>query len=776
MKKNIICLAVMLLVMSVTGQEKIDSIKEIQKMPIGLDGTLFLEEYVVKATRVDKKTPVAHEDITKEQLEKVNHGVDLPILLDQATSVVTTSDAGAGVGYTGIRIRGSDATRVNVTINGIPLNDAESQGTFWVDLPDFSSSTSDIQIQRGVGTSTNGAGAFGASINLNTLNSANSLIPYGEVSNSYGSFNTFKHTIKLSTGLIDGKWNIEGRLSKLTSDGYIDRANSDLSSYYISGGYMGKRSMLKAIAFSGHEQTYQAWYGVPLSYMDSARTYNPYTYENEVDNYKQDHYQLHYVFNASSKLKINTALHYTRGNGYYEQYKSEEDLADYGIDPITYTLPGDTILILLPFFGDTLYYDVLGDTTLSINETDLIRRRWLDNHFYGAVFSAEYQTKKLKMVIGGGANQYRGRHYGEIIWAENASNSEIRHPYYDNDATKNDLNAYVKAYYDVTDKIGLFADIQQRMVQYDFLGYDNNLNNIQQTADLSFFNPKAGVNYQINKMHGVYGFVGLGNKEPNRNDYTNSTPQSRPVHEQMTDIEIGYRFQSKSVFAHLNVYNMDYTNQLIITGELNDVGAAIRTNVSDSYRRGIELSTGIKLLKNLELRANATLSQNKIVEFHEYKDDWDTWEQIDSVYTNTDIAFSPNLIIGSQLICQPFKSDKYGDIEMAFITKYVGYQYIDNTSNQYAMLDGYTVHDLRVNYTLRNKCFKELVLSGWVRNLLNKKYISNAWIYKFRSAGYDPTSDDPYANTEGQGTGMYNMIGAFPQAGRHFFLGLTLKF
>jgi iron complex outermembrane receptor protein len=654
------------------------------------------------------------------------------------------------------------------------LNDAESQGTFWVDLPDFSSSTSDIQIQRGIGTSTNGAGAFGASINLNTLNSNNSLLPYAEVSNSYGSFNTFKHTFKLGTGLIDGKWNVEGRLSKLTSDGYIDRATSDLSSYYISGGYMGDRSMLKAIAFSGHEQTYQAWYGVPLSFMDSARTYNPYTYDNEVDNYKQDHYQLHYVFNASPKLKINTALHYTRGNGYYEQYKSDESLNDYGIDPISFSSPGDTILFLIPFIGDTLFYDVLGDTTIEITQTDLIRRRWLDNHFYGAVFSAEYQTKKLKLVIGGGANQYRGRHYGEVIWSEFASNSTIRHPYYDNDATKNDIHAYVKAYYDVNDKIGLFADLQQRMVQYDFLGYDNNLVNIQQTADLSFFNPKAGINFQINDAHGVYGFVGIGNKEPNRNDYTNSTPQSRPLHEQMTDIELGYRFQSKSVFAHLNLYNMDYRNQLIISGELNDVGAAIRTNVSDSYRRGIELSTGIKLLKNLELRANATISQNKIAEFHEFKDDWDTEGQIDSVFTNTDIAFSPNIIIGSQLIYQPIKSDKYGDVEMAFITKYVGDQYIDNTSNRYALLYAYTVHDLRINYTLKNKCFKELVLSGWIRNLLNKEYISNAWIYKFRSAGYDPRSDDPYANAEGQG--MYNMIGAFPQAGRHFFLGLTLKF
>ena len=521
-----------------------------------------LDEYVVKATRVDQKSPVAHENIRKEQLEKINHGVDLPILLDQATSVVTTSDAGAGVGYTGIRIRGSDATRVNVTINGIPLNDAESQGTFWVDLPDLSSSTNDIQIQRGVGTSTNGAGAFGASINLNTM-SSNSHKPYAEVSNSYGSFNTFKHTFKLGSGMIDGKWNFEGRLSKLTSDGYIDRASSDLSSYYVSVGYFGERSKLKAIMFSGHEQTFQAWYGVPLSYMDSARTYNPYTYDNEVDNYRQDHYQLHYTTNLIRGLKVNAALHYTRGIGYYEQYKgigenaginyySKESLADYGLSPVMVTNNGDTSYI---------------------TETDLIRRRWLDNHFYGAIFSAEYQTNKLKLILGGGANQYLGKHFGEVIWAEYASDGAIRHPYYDNDATKNDLHVYVKANYDFNDKLRFFADLQQRFIQYDFLGYDNNLNNVEQSAALSFFNPKAGLNYQFNRKHGVYGFIGLGNKEPNRDDYTNSTPESRPLHEQMTDIEMGYRFKAKNMFANINLYNMDYQNQKLW---LEQVGSVIK--------------------------------------------------------------------------------------------------------------------------------------------------------------------------------------------------------
>ena len=722
-----------------------------------------LDEFVLKAIRVTENSPVAHEDILKEELEKINHGVDIPILLDQATSVVTTSDAGAGVGYTGIRVRGSDATRVNVTINGIPLNDSESQGTFWVDLPDLSSSTNDIQIQRGVGTSTNGAGAFGASINLSTFNTVDASSPYGEISNSFGSFNTQKNTLKLGTGLIDGKWNFEGRLSRIVSDGFIDRASADLNSYYLSGTYLGKKSSIRAIAFSGHETTYQAWYGAPIRLIENDPTYNPYEYDNEVDDYTQSHYQLHLSHNATEKIKLNAAFHYTRGKGYYEQYKgigqnalinyySQENLADYGLDTI-FTDSGDTI-----------------------SQTDLIRRRWLDNHFYGLVFSGEYNSEKLQLIVGGGANQYLGKHFGEVIWSQYASNGSIRHPYYDNDATKNDINIYAKMNYKLQSNLDLYVDLQQRYINYEFLGFDNELNNVNQTAELLFFNPKAGVNYQINNNNKIYTFVGIGNKEPNRNDYTNSTPNSRPEHESMLDVELGYALSIDRLKMNVNLYNMSYQNQLIVTGELNDVGAAIRQNVEDSYRRGIEIAGDVKLLKNLNWRFNATLSDNKIASFHEFIDDWDNGGKVDSIYSNTNIAFSPSVIASSQLVYNPLSSEKYGDLELAFITKYVGEQFIDNTSSEYSKLDAYVVNDLRMSYTIKNKLFKEVVLSTWIRNLFNQNYISNAWIYRYKYDGYDPAYGSIYDNTEGEGTGRYNQIGAFNQAGINFFVGLTVRF
>jgi len=755
--KNIVCFLFVLSLLSQSfSQDHVDSLK-IYK----------LDEFVLKAIRVSDNSPVAHEDFLKEDLEKINHGVDLPILLDQATSIVTTSDAGAGVGYTGIRVRGSDATRVNVTINGIPLNDSESQGTFWVDLPDLSSSTNNIQIQRGVGTSTNGAGAFGASINLSTFNTENSSSPYGEISNSFGSFNTQKNTIKLGTGLIDGKWNFEGRLSRVVSDGFVDRASADLSSYYLSGSFFGSKTTLRAITFSGHETTYQAWHGAPLRLLDagvdSNQSYNPYEYDNEVDDYTQSHYQLHMSHKLNNNIKLNAALHYTRGVGYYEQYKgigqnalinsySQESFSDYGLDNVI-SANGDTI-----------------------TQTDLIRRRWLDNHFYGLVYSAEYSTKKLQLAIGGGANSYLGRHFGEVIWAQYASNGAIRHPYYDNDGNKNDVNVYAKINYELKTGFDLYVDLQERLISYDFLGYDNNLNNVEQTASLAFFNPKAGFNYKLNETSKVYAFAGIGNKEPNRDDFTNSTPNSRPEHESMLDIELGYGLATNKLAFNVNLYNMAYKNQLIVTGQLNDVGAAVRVNVADSYRRGVEFSGNVELLEKLSWKFNATLSDNKIASFHEYVDDWDTGDKVDSVYSNTNIAFSPSIIASSQLVYQLFSSAKKGTLEMAFVTKYVGKQFIDNTSSQYSVLDAYLVNDLRMSYSIKNKLFKEIVLSTWVRNLFNQNYISNAWIYRFKSDGYNPVPDDIYANAEGEGTGNYNQIGAFNQAGINFFVGLTLKF
>jgi iron complex outermembrane recepter protein len=601
-------------------------------------------------------------------------------------------------------------------------------------------------------------GAFGASINVNTLEGETDA--YGEVASSYGSFNTYKNTIKFGSGLIDNKWTFDGRLSKINSDGYIDRATSDLRSYYFSAGYHGKKSLLKFITFAGHEKTYQAWYGVPKTYLDTNRTFNPYTYDNEVDDYQQHHYQLHYVYNASPNLKVNAALHYTRGFGFYEQYRgtAHNTLISSGKERFSrYGLPN----VITPG-GDT------------ITRTDLIRRRWLDNHFYGAVFSAEYSKENTTVVFGGGVNQYLGGHFGEVIWAEYAATAPIRHRYYDNDAVKNDANVYLKVLHKLNDQLSLFADVQNRLVTYSFLGYDNDLNNVTQNAELVFFNPKAGFNYQLTDEHGFYGFFGVGNKEPNRRDFTESTPQSRPQHETMYNTEIGYRLQRKNAFMNINLYSMEYQNQLIVTGELNDVGAAVRENVPQSYRRGIELTAGVRPMNKLEWRFNATLSQNKIVQFDEYIDNWDTWEQDVVTHRNTDIAFSPNIIAGSELIFTPISDLKKGNLELALISKYVGEQFIDNTSSIHAKLDAYLVNDVRVQYSKQTKVFKEVILSTWVRNIFNEQYSSNAWVYRFTSSG--GTYGDPYGNNDDVANNRYNLMGVFPQAGINFFVGVTLRF
>jgi iron complex outermembrane receptor protein len=710
-----------------------------------------LDEFEVTTTRVGEKSPVAHENISKDEIEVNNHGVDLPILLDQATSVVTTSDAGAGVGYTGIRVRGSDATRVNVTINGIPFNDAESQGVFWVNMPDISSSTDDIQIQRGVGASTTGASAFGASLNLSTLSTINATKPYGEISNSYGSFNTLKNTIKLGTGLIDGKWNFEGRLSRLNSDGFIDRAYSDLNSYYLSGSYLGEKTSIQAVVFSGHEKTYQAWEGTPLQVLDTNKTFNPYTYDNQIDNYRQTHYQLHFTNKPSKRLKLNASIHYTRGFGYYESYKEDEALLDYNLNNIIYTFPLDT---------------------LEISTSDIISRKLLDNHFYGIVYSAKYNADNFQFILGGGANQYRGAHYGEVVWAQHASNGQIRHRFYDNDAVKTDVNFFGKLNYNLNSKVSAYLDLQYRFVDYKLSGLEEGNVSVNDTINMNFFNPKAGFNYTVDKNSSLYGFAGIGNKEPNRTDITESI--NTPTHENMLDIEFGYRYSSSKLSFVANVYNMKYNNQLILTGDVNDVGSPIRINVPNSFRRGLELTAAVKINEKFNLKFNTTLSQNKIVEFTEFIDDWDLKVQVEESHENTNIAFSPSIIGGGQLIFTPFNSSNRGKLDLALVSKYVGEQYLDNTSSEFGRLDDYFVHDFRINYCFKTKLFKEVVISSWVRNLLNQNYISNAWIYRFQAGSY--ATSDPYVNTEDSSNGRYNMIGAYNQAGINFFLGLKLRF
>lgn len=706
------------------------------------------DEITVTATRAGNKTPIAHTNMSKEEIEANNLGVDLPYLLDQTPSVVVTSDAGAGVGYTGIRIRGTDPTRISVTVNGIPINDAESQGSFLVNMPDFASSTDNVQIQRGVGTSTNGAGAFGGTINLQTSQLKDK--PYAETSHSYGSFNTRMHNVEVGTGLLKNHFTFDGRLSQISSDGYIDRASSLLRSYYWSGAYISKKTSLRFINFKGKEITYQAWNGVPSDSLETNRTYNAYNYPNEVDNYMQDHYQLLFNQVINDAFSFSTTLHFTHGEGYYEQYKgdeynedlnfgSKESLADYGLDTI--------------FTGN--------DT---ITETNLIRRRWLDNDFYGGIFSLNYDNGgKLKAILGGGWHNYVGRHFGEVIWAEYASNGQLGHVYYDNDAEKTDFNVYLKANYQVTKKLNVFADMQSRMVNYEFLGFDEVGTSVTQNANLNFFNPKAGLFYDINAKNSLYISWAVANKEPNRNDYTESSPSSRPKPEKLMDYELGYQLNSRKYRFGANVYYMDYKDQLVLTGEINDVGAYTRTNIDESYRAGLELQGSVRPVEQLLINMNATFSQNKVKAFTEYVDNWDTGEQIAINYTNTDLSFSPSTIVGGEVRYTPLNTakgtDKGHELALSLLPKYVGKQYIDNTMSEDRRLDPYLVTDFRLSYTMKNIFFKELVFTLWVRNLLDEEYETNAWVYRYN------TGDE-----------FYKLDGYFPQAGRNFLVGVKVRF
>jgi iron complex outermembrane receptor protein len=718
------------------------------------ENTLLMDEVLVSATRANERSAMAFTSLNKEEIAENNLGQDLPYLLNQQPSVVTTSDAGAGVGYTGIRIRGVDATRVNVTINGIPVNDAESQGTYWVDLPDIASSVDNIQLQRGVGTSTNGAGAFGGSLNIETTKMNQKA--YAEWNSSYGSFNTMKNTINAGSGLLNDKVAVDVRLSKVNSDGFIDRASSDLRSYYLSAGYYGKKNILKFITFSGYEETYQAWYGIPQSrlrnnlpgmndyifnnYLDSHeagnllnsnnRTYNPYTYHDQVDHYVQTYYQLHFSHEFNRNWNSNLALHYTKGKGYYEEYKKGQAFSSYGLP------------------------DIITGTEI-ITTTDLVRRRWLNNDFYGTTFSLNYDShKKHSALLGGAWNHYTGLHYGEIIWAQYATNSNIHQPYYNDTANKSDFNIFVKANYLVTKKLNVFADLQYRMVNYSFLGFDDSLKNIGQSTSLSFFNPKIGIDYELNNSSGVYASYSIGNKEPSRDDYTQSTPTSRPKHETLNDLEAGFRYASKKTMLNINLYFMNYKNQLVLTGEVNDVGAYNRTNVASSYRQGIEMQAGIKLLKTLSWNANITLSRNKIKNFKEYIDNFDSTAQSLNVYSETDIAYSPEIIAGSTVTFEPVKNLKF-----SFISKYVGKQYLDNTSNDDRKLDAFFVNDLRVNYSIKTKYIPEIGFTLAIYNIFNEEYESNGYTWGYIYGGKH-TVENFY----------------FPQAGINYMAGLKLKF
>jgi iron complex outermembrane receptor protein len=712
------------------------------------------EEVLVTATLAGHKTPTTYSNLKKSQIVKANYGQDMPFLFDNTPSTVVTSDAGAGVGYTGIRIRGVDPTRTNVTINGIPLNDSESHGVYWVNMPDFASSTDQIQIQRGVGTSTNGAAAFGASINIQTNKVMRK--PYAVLDNMYGSFATLRNTIKAGTGLINDQFTIDFRLSNIQSKGYIQRSSSNLRSFYVSGAWLGKKSVIRANIFMGREKTYQAWYGTPESVMNgnldsitayadrnwifgedrdnllnSGRKYNYYTYENEVDNYGQDHYQLHFLHSFNSKLNLSIAGHYTRGQGYYEQFKTDEDFSTYGFDPI-----------------------IVGATT--INTTDLIRRRWLDNDFYGTVFALDFDNKKgLNLTFGGSGNAYKGGHFGEVIWAEYSSQSDIRDRYYDNNAFKMEVASYVKGTYELG-KLTAYADVQYRHVDYEFEGLDEENGVVQPINDkvsYDFINPKIGVMYDFNDRHNVYASFAMANREPVRSDFIESTSASRPSHEELQDIEVGYRMWMKKVYLNATYYFMNYKNQLILTGQINDVGAYSRTNVDKSFRTGVEIDGGVQISKMLSMTANLTLSENKIPNFIQYVDDYDNGGQLEYIHSNSDLAFSPNIISSIGLSVEPLKN-----LFFTVTSKYVGQQFLDNTSNENRKIDAYFKTNLRLDYTIREKLFKEINIGFAVNNVFNALYANNGYTWGYVYGGQEIHENFYY-----------------PQAGINFMTRLTLK-
>jgi len=697
-----------------------------------------LREAEVSALRAGDRAPFAKTVVTREELQRINTGVDLPYLLELQPSVVSTSDGGTGIGYTYMRIRGSDATRTNITLNGVPFNDPESQGAFLVNMPDIASSAEDIEIQRGVGTSTNGPAAFGASINLRTTSVKRDA--WGLVSASGGSFNTQRYSVSAGTGLLgaqDGsKFSLDMRLSSITSDGYVDRATADLKSYFLQGAWesASRRSSLRFITFRGKEVTYQAWAGVDPAIIDTNRTYNPYSYENEVDDYDQAHYQLLFDQRISEKASLNITLFRIVGQGFFEQFREADRLSTYGIAPAV--INGDTI-----------------------TRTDIIRRRWLDNTLTGANISADIKLGAHRLVLGGNYSDFVNDHFGEVIWARYAGDLDIRDRYYENDARKTDANAFAKLTYAINERVDMYGDAQVRQVDYTFLGFNRDLENITQRVAYTFFNPKAGLLWRVHEGGRAYASFAVANREPNRNDLEETTPDSRPSSERLLDYELGYERRSGRFSAGVNAYYMDYTDQLVLTGELNDVGAALRTNVASSHRAGVELMFAVQPLRRLTWRANATFSSNKVNDFTEYVDDWDTWGQRAIAQGTTDLAFSPSVIAGSELIYRLWNKPTKGHADLTFVTKYVGRQYLDNTGSADRMLDAYVVNDLRANVTVFTKGTKAIDFNLTVRNLFSELYESNGWVYSY------------FENDR-----RMESIGLYPQAPLNVLGGVTVRF
>lgn len=685
------------------------------------------EEVVIHAYRVNEHSPAAFSNISRADISQNNNGQDLPFIISNSPSVVVSSDAGNGVGYTGFRIRGSDMTRINITLNGVPMNDPESHTVYFVDLPDLASSLDNIQIQRGVGTSSNGAGAFGASINMQSklLNDE----AYAKYNGRIGSFNTMKNMVSFGTGLLKNNLAFDGRLSKIHSDGYIDRATADLKSLYFSGGYYGEKDIVKFVILSGKEVTYQAWGGMPKASLDTNRTYNPYTYDNEVDDYQQDYYQLHYTHSFTDKLSFNSYFFYTRGKGYYEQYKEGRKFEDYLLSNV-----------------------IIGGDTLT--RTDLIQRKWLDNHYYGGNLGMNYIDKKLEVNFGTGWNQYDGDHFGQVIWSQYASNGDIRHQWYDNTGLKTEFNVYGKVNYMFTPSLSAFGDLQYRHINYTIKGTHDDLRDISQEHKFDFINPKLGLVLHVGNLMKLYTSFAIANREPNRSNYKDADARNTPKAEKLNDWEAGLRVNSRMFAFAANFFYMDYKDQLVSTGKINNVGEAIMTNIPESYRMGVEISAGAQIIKKLRWDFNVALSKNKIKNFVMYIDNWDTWEQEAVELGTTNLILSPNTIANSIFTFTPF-----ANFNASLVSKYVSRQYIDNSSYEYNSLDPYFVNDLKFSYSFSTKFLKTIRLHLDIQNIFSEKYESNAWVYNYMESGERQVID-----------------GYFPMAPIHFMTGISLEF
>lgn len=723
------------------SQVKIVNLSGIADVDVTLRPVPFLtDEVLVNATRAGENAPLAYSVIDREIIKKQNTGQDLPYLLSLTPSLVETSEAGNGVGYTSLRIRGTDANRINVTVDGIPLNDPESQQVFWVDLPDLASSVENIQIQRGVGTSSNGAGAFGATISIQTLNPENEAS--ADASTSIGSFNTIKNMLSAGTGLLGGKFAFNMRYSDLRSNGYIDRTGSKHRSAFMSAVYRTEKTRLKANIILGEEHTGIGWWGVPKDSLSTNRKYNPageYTdengslqyYSNESDNYNQNHFQLLLSHKAGEYLSLNAALHYTMGKGYYEEYRQDQELSEYGLNAFS-----------------------IGSQ--SISSTDLIRRKWLDNDFYGLIYSAKYKKDRTEIIAGGGLNQYLGDHFGNLIWMKTAGNTEKDYRWYLNNSIKNEFSIYGKIKYMLSENLTAFGDLQYRHISYSMKGPDDDLKDLNQKHNFDFFNPKAGLFYSLTPNQDAYLSFSVANREPSRSDFKEASGDvnSTPKPETLFDTELGYKLRREKGSFTANIYGMFYKDQLVPTGELSDVGYPIMTNVEKSYRTGIELSAAVKLSKHLDWNINYTLSRNKITNFKEYYTDYDTV----TLYRNrnlglVDIAYSPSGIIASDMIF------KFNKVSLHLISKYIGKQYLDNTMNPGRAIDPYFVNNIRVDVNPKIRNLQGLELQLLINNFLNEAYESNAYGGTWSEFGVEKSWS------------YY-----FPQAGINYMFRVSLKF